>query len=263
MARARNIKPSFFKNEDLVMLPFEIRLLFIGLWTLADREGRLEDRPKRIKMEVFPADDVDIEGGLSRLADDKFIHRYQVNELQCIQIVNFAKHQNPHHKEAASTIPESEAYPSKAPDKPEVSRKSSGADPADSLIPDSLIPESLLVWSKEKGFDHPSLQAHWDYFTDYLRTNPDKRRQYRDLHAAFRNCVRSDWGNVRKTWKGGEVKAKAKPWFLDGWNSLVAKGKDFGLEEADYPTPPEFRSAVLVAAGVTPAMLKQAEADWK
>ena len=65
MARARNIKPSFFTNEDLVELSFETRLLFIGLWTLADRAGRLEDRPKRIKMAVFPADSVDVERSLA------------------------------------------------------------------------------------------------------------------------------------------------------------------------------------------------------
>ena len=45
MARARNIKPGFFKNELLVGLPYEYRLLFIGLWTIADRDGRFEDRP--------------------------------------------------------------------------------------------------------------------------------------------------------------------------------------------------------------------------
>jgi len=39
MARSRNIKPGFFKNDHLVELPFEYRLLFAGLWTLADREG--------------------------------------------------------------------------------------------------------------------------------------------------------------------------------------------------------------------------------
>ncbi|WP_461949107.1 hypothetical protein ACOKPE_14565 [Acinetobacter baumannii] len=49
MARSRNIKPSFFMNEDIIELPYEARLLFIGLWTLADREGRLENRPKKIK----------------------------------------------------------------------------------------------------------------------------------------------------------------------------------------------------------------------
>ena len=54
MARARNIKPGFFKNELLAEMPPETRLLFMGLWCLADREGRFEDRPKKIKMELFP-----------------------------------------------------------------------------------------------------------------------------------------------------------------------------------------------------------------
>lgn len=39
MARARNIKPGFFTNDELVELPFEVRSLFIGLWAIADREG--------------------------------------------------------------------------------------------------------------------------------------------------------------------------------------------------------------------------------
>ena len=62
MARARNIKPGFFRNADLAELPIEARLLFIGLWTIADREGRMEDRPKQIKMELFPADSLDCDG---------------------------------------------------------------------------------------------------------------------------------------------------------------------------------------------------------
>ena len=79
MARARNIKPSFFHNEELVELPFEVRLLFVGLWTLADRAGRLEDRPKRIKMAIFPADNVDVDAGLQGLEDSGFIHRFEVD----------------------------------------------------------------------------------------------------------------------------------------------------------------------------------------
>jgi len=79
MPRARNIKPGFFKNEDLIELPFEARLLFIGLWTLADREGRLEDRPKRIKIELFPEDDCNVDDLLRQLADKKLIIRYEVD----------------------------------------------------------------------------------------------------------------------------------------------------------------------------------------
>lgn len=138
MARARNIKPSFFTNEDLVELPFEDRLLFIGLWTLADREGRLEDRPKRIKMAVFPADNVDVDSSLARLAKSGFIARYEARGIACIQVLNFAKHQNPHVREAASELPSiGENETSTVP-----AQCQHSASPADSLNPYSLNPES-------------------------------------------------------------------------------------------------------------------------
>jgi hypothetical protein len=105
MARARNIKPGFFRNADLVELSFEARLLFIGLWTMADREGRLEDRPKQIKMELFPADNLDCEGLLASLAGIGMIARYEASGGKYIHIVSFLKHQMPHHKEVASVIP--------------------------------------------------------------------------------------------------------------------------------------------------------------
>lgn len=57
MARSRNIKPRFFTNDVLGKLPALTRLLFAGLWTISDREGRLEDRPMRIRAEVLPYDD--------------------------------------------------------------------------------------------------------------------------------------------------------------------------------------------------------------
>lgn len=105
MARARNLKPGFFRNADLVELSFEYRLLFQGLWILADREGRLEDRPKQIKMEIFPADSVDVNNGLNALQDIGVIVRYEVDGKKYIQVVNFRKHQNPHKDERASSIP--------------------------------------------------------------------------------------------------------------------------------------------------------------
>lgn len=105
MSRSRNIKPGFFKNEVLADMPCDHRLLFIGLWTLADREGRLEDRPKRIKMELFAYDSFDIEPMLNRLQADGFLIRYAIDGVNYIQITNFVKHQDPHYKEKASVIP--------------------------------------------------------------------------------------------------------------------------------------------------------------
>jgi len=98
MARIRTIKPGFFKNEELAELSFPSRLLFIGLWTQADKEGRLEDRPKRLKAEIFPYDSVNIDELLSKLQSAGFIVRYKIEdaelgEMKLIQINNFSKHQ--------------------------------------------------------------------------------------------------------------------------------------------------------------------------
>lgn len=105
MARSRNIKPGFFQNEDLAELDFATRLLFIGLWTEADREGRLEDRPKRLKIALFPADDVEIDSMLEALCGKGFISRYERGGKSIIQVVKWAKHQNPHKREGASVLP--------------------------------------------------------------------------------------------------------------------------------------------------------------
>lgn len=113
MARTRGLKPDFFKDEDLACLPFEARLVFAGLLGLADREGRLEYRPKRIKVEIMPFDDVDIDAICRRLADPKIPHRdgkkfitiYQADGELYIEICNFKKHQRPHHLEPKSKLP--------------------------------------------------------------------------------------------------------------------------------------------------------------
>ena len=108
MARTRSIKPGFFDNEILGDLPALTRLLFIGLWCIADREGRLEDRPKRIKKALLGYDDVstnDVSEMLQELHNGGFVVRYAIQGEDFIQIVNFTKHQNPHVKEKGSEIP--------------------------------------------------------------------------------------------------------------------------------------------------------------
>src|SRR5262245_38063187 len=105
MARMRTIKPGFFANETLTELPLAARVLFAGLWCWADRAGRLEDRPRRLKGEIFPYEDYDVDGLLEALAGAGFVLRYAVDGERYIQVVNFARHQNPHKMERESTIP--------------------------------------------------------------------------------------------------------------------------------------------------------------
>ena len=106
MARARNIKPGFYKNEDLAECSVWARLLFPGLWMLADREGRIEDRPKRIKGEIFPFDAVEVEPLLAELTQWGFIQRYVADGKRCILIKNFVAHQCPHSTEKDSDLPD-------------------------------------------------------------------------------------------------------------------------------------------------------------
>ncbi len=141
MARARNIKPGFFTNDVLAEIHPLGRILFAGLWTIADREGRLEDRPKKIKAEVLPFDNCNVEKLLSEISQRGFITRYVVDGIGYIQITNWKKHQNPHIKEAESTIPAPEKHSAstvQAPDKEQPKPERAG------LIPDSLnlIPDS-------------------------------------------------------------------------------------------------------------------------
>lgn len=99
------LNPGFFQNEVLIELDPLTRLLFAGLWTIADREGRLEDRPKRIKLAILPADDYNVDAGLTELHTHGFIERYDADGVKCIQINKFTAHQKPHPREASSVLP--------------------------------------------------------------------------------------------------------------------------------------------------------------
>jgi hypothetical protein len=156
------VKPSFFQNDQLAELPFEARLLFIGLWCMADREGRLEDRPKRIKMHVFPADSIDVEPLLDGLAQQGLIERYEAHGVQCISIPRFVEHQRPHPNEQPSKLPTKVSNQGTKSVAPKLE--------ADGLNPSSLNPECSLPRGREQvahvvGLD---LQA-WNRFETYRR----------------------------------------------------------------------------------------------
>ena len=151
--RARNIKPGFFKNEDLAECDLSARLLFIGLWCLADREGRLEYRPRKIKAEVFPYDNFSMEKLIKQLVDKNFIQLYTVNSQNYILILNFNKHQNCRVKEQPSTIP--------AP-------CLSGVDNQPSTIQAALNPESPLLNPE------PPLLNMSDDFLEFWKLYPNK-----------------------------------------------------------------------------------------
>lgn len=176
MARARNIKPGFFINDQLADVEPLGRLLFAGLWTIADREGRLDDRPRRIKAEILPYDDCDIDCLLDQLATHRFIQRYEVDGNQHIQIINFAKHQNPHPRETESEIPPApepitdQATPRHCPGKTK-----DMTSPADSPIPYPSSPISCTESSNVFADDSREFYLAEKLKAFILQNNPNAR----------------------------------------------------------------------------------------
>lgn len=147
--RSRNIKPSFYLNDRLAACSPHARLLFIGLWCAADWEGRLQYRPARLRAELFPYEQLDIEALIKELVEadktDPMVVIY--GDGNYLHLPNFTNHQNPHKNERA--------YPSKCPAPDCFSddgrhmdgtwtghgRAIDGTTRADSLL---LIPDSLI-----------------------------------------------------------------------------------------------------------------------
>ena len=107
MARIRSIKPTFFLDSDIASLSPMARIFFIGLWCLADREGRLKDKPRELGVQLIPYDlpNADPEALLKELAP-RFILRYEVEGRGYLYIRGFEKHQRPANSEPDSDIPE-------------------------------------------------------------------------------------------------------------------------------------------------------------
>jgi hypothetical protein len=109
MARIRTVKPEFFRHADLYEAEKEtglpIRLAFAGLWTAADREGRFKWRPRELKLDCLPHDEVDFSRVLDALTTRGWLVRYAVNGVEYGAIPTWGSHQVINNRETASVIP--------------------------------------------------------------------------------------------------------------------------------------------------------------
>lgn len=111
MARIRTVKPELFRHEELFEAEkrtgLPLRLAWIGLFTVADKEGRFKWRPRSIKCDILPYDDTD-----PSLILDEFvtmgllIHYRDVDGAEYGAIPTWRLHQRPRNDEAASNCPD-------------------------------------------------------------------------------------------------------------------------------------------------------------
>lgn len=98
MPSRRMIDPAFWRSETMVQLTKEQRLLFLGLISNADDQGRLRAHPSLIRSDVFPFEDdpLDkIEADIQAIAATGSILVYEIDGLSYIQIVNWWVYQRP------------------------------------------------------------------------------------------------------------------------------------------------------------------------
>ena len=187
MARIRYIKPDFFDSEQVASCSAFARLLFVGLWTIADREGRFECSPRRLKAKLFPYDDVHVERLLAELygaigKDGKRLAEfYRVDGALYGWMPNFTKHQRPHPNEAASVIPAPAVGVPESPDSWNVTSARDG------VIANNSTTESCNVTSPNDA----SLQCRGEQNgegterdrTERAHVGANRRSSYRDPHG--------------------------------------------------------------------------------
>ena len=109
VARIRTVKPELAAHEGLFDLEREtglpIRFAWCMLFTVADREGRFAWRPRTLKAQVLPHDEIDFSRVLDAWLTRGYIRKYRVKDDWFGWIPTFQKHQVINNKESKSAIP--------------------------------------------------------------------------------------------------------------------------------------------------------------
>jgi len=107
--RIRTVKPGLFKHEKLFDAEKEtglpLRLAFIALFTVVDREGRFCWRPRTLKTYCLPYDDIDFSRVLDALATRGFVVKYAFDGEDYGFIPTWHDHQVINNRESPSKLP--------------------------------------------------------------------------------------------------------------------------------------------------------------
>jgi hypothetical protein len=220
--RIRTIKPSFFRSEDVAVLPLRARLTWIGLWTHCDDQGRTKDNARLIKGDIWPLDSVslrDIEEDLETLAAQGRIVRYEVDGRRYLEIVNWSEHQKIDRPSQSKIPPPSDGrivYEGlfvgsgtsrgsldEGPASPRAGKggegERKGTDETSSRptarrqgrrIPEPfLITSEMVAWAREHCPDVDG-RAQTERFVDYWRGKSGRDATKADWPATWRNWMR-------------------------------------------------------------------------
>ena len=95
MLRSRLIHPGVAYNEALAELDYGLQLLYERLWMMADRNGRFEYRPEKIRSIAFPTFRGNITEAIEVLCATGLIRRYEVDGKAYGDIPDFSSTKTP------------------------------------------------------------------------------------------------------------------------------------------------------------------------
>jgi hypothetical protein len=152
MARIRSIKPDFWSDEKLTECSMAARLFFIGTWNFADDSGNLVYSTKKLKMQIFPGEEIDCQPLIDELLAKGVMQEYEVAGKAYLHISGFRDHQviNKPSKSAIPTPPAAAPTPLK-PDE-------SGADPKELDAPTAPVQDDSTTATVEPGTPPVTLQ---------------------------------------------------------------------------------------------------------
>lgn len=270
MARTRLLKPGFFTNDSLAECDPLARILFAGLWTLADRAGRLEYRPARIKAQVLPYDAADVPGLVGQLEARGFVRRYEVDGAAYLQVEAFTRHQNPHRNEGESVCPE----PPKTSGENETrvidaSTRVTDASPrvisastrALTLNPLTLTlnpsSESPSPAAKRPRSEKPAEGITWTAAGGWAGITEADRAAWRQAYPAV--ALDAELARASEWLRANPTKAHRSAWrrFVTSWLSRTQDRGGTRGQPAEAPKPPRWIDQVRPAPYRTPREAEQ------
>lgn len=103
MARIRSIHPGLTKGEAYMEMTMQAKAAWPNLWMHCDDQGVFEWKPKRLKAEIFPSDNIDMETILNEFEALDCVKKFTVDGKLYGAVRNFRKYQRP--KKANSVHP--------------------------------------------------------------------------------------------------------------------------------------------------------------
>lgn len=279
MARIRTIKPDFFRHEGLQDLEADnpgsyIMLTFAGLWTICDKEGRFEWRPRIIKLDILPFLDFDMEDTLMLLQRFSYVSQYEIDGKIYGLVHEFKKHQRINGKEAQDPP----RYPDpiefnnlekgsngEAIGKQQGSReregkgkgKGKGMDDSAEHSLNASPPAARLILNDKTYHDvteHDVLSAQELYpavnirqelrnMIGWCEANPKRRK----TRAGIKKFINTWLAKEQDKYHGGQIEQPPPLEWHQTATGIIEKGKEHGLNQEDFETFPYFKQAVMKA----------------